>query len=346
MMAMRRPDECSHDHDGPRGSEATDLVASKEYPASTCETNAPAICSPRVLDRVVLVPCSASSRRQWDALAAQLAGFDAVPLDPWGHGNQERWHGACPLSLAEEAAAIHQACPHGAPFHLVGHSYGGGVALRFALSQPERLRSLTLIEPSSFHILRGVEGSDAHLLQEIRAVADAVNHGVICGDYAGGMQTFIDYWSGSGSWQSLPDAKKTQFAQLAVYMAHHFWSLIEEKTPLAAYAAIDVPTLIVCGTNSPAPSRAITRLLAETLPRARHRTIPNAGHMSPITHPAEVNALVLEHLLTNSAATCARPPVVVAAGLSTGDRLQGPANPGQDCSPATQVRIPDFNAGR
>src|SRR5262249_2905066 len=79
-----------------------------------------------------------------------------------------------------------------------------------------------------------------------------------------------------------PDDKKAQFAQLAVYVAHHFWSLIEEKTPLSAYAAIDVPTLIVCGTSSPAPSRAITRLLAETLPRARHRTIRNAGHMSPI----------------------------------------------------------------
>ena len=260
-----------------------------------------AVATPKALDRVVLVPCSASSTRQWKALAEQLAGFQPVPLDLWGHGNQGRWHGAGPLSLAEEAAAIHEACPDGAPFHLLGHSYGGGVALRFALSHPERLRSLTLIEPSAFHILKAATGSDAHLLDDIRAVAEAVNRGVVCGDYASGMQTFIDYWGGAGSWDSLPDDKKAQFAQLAVHVAHHFWSLIEENTPLAAYAAIDVPTLILCGTRSPAPSRAITRLLAETLPRARHRTIRNAGHMSPITHPAEVNKLVLEHLLKNGA---------------------------------------------
>jgi pimeloyl-ACP methyl ester carboxylesterase len=214
------------------------------------------------------------------------------------------------------------------------------------VSHPERLRSLTLIEPSSFHILKGAEAADASLLDEIRAVAEAVNHGVICGDYASGMQTFIDYWGGAGSWDSLSDDKKAQFAQLAVYVAHHFWGLIEENTPLGGYTAIDVPTLILCGTRSPAPSRAITRLLAEMLPRARHRTIRNAGHMSPITHPAEVNAHVVEHLLMNSAATCAHPPVVAAAGLPTCDRLHGSANPGQDCSPETQVLIPDFNAGR
>jgi hypothetical protein len=128
-------------------------------------------------------------------------------------------------------------------------------------------------------------------------------------------------------------------------VAHHFWSLIEETTPLAAYAAIDVPTLIVCGTRSPAPSRAITRLLAETLPRARHRTIRNAGHMSPITHAAEVNALVVEHLLVNRAPTSMHPPVVVVSGLPAGDPLQGATNRGQDCWTATQV-LTDFNAGR
>jgi pimeloyl-ACP methyl ester carboxylesterase len=266
-----------------------------------------------------------------------LAGFQAVPLDLWGHGNQERWHGAGPLSLAEEAAAIHQACPDRAPFHLIGHSYGGGVALRFALDHPEHLRSLTLIEPSSFHFLRAAEGSDAHLLDEIRAVADAVHHGVICGDYARGMQTFVDYWGGAGSWERLPDDKKAQFGHLAVHVAHHFWSLIEENTPLTAYAGISVPTLILCGTRSPAPSRAIARLLAETLPGARHRTICNAGHMSPITHPADVNALVVEHLRMNRAATCAHPAAVVAASLPTGDRLQGPKLE-QDFSPETHVR--------
>lgn len=319
-VAMCRPDDCWHRQDRPEEVKRLSDLQPEEHAVSACDGNGPTIATSPPLDRVVLVPCSASSARQWKPLAEQLAGFHTVPLDLWGHGKQGRWHGARPLSLAEEAAAIHAACPDGAPFHLVGHSYGGGVALKFALGHAERLRSLTLIEPSAFHILKDAEGADASLLDEIRAVAEAVNHGVICGDYASGMQTFIDYWGGAGSWESLPDDRKAQFAQLAVYVAHHFWSLIKETTPLAAYAAIDVPTLILCGTSSPAPSRAITRLLAETLPRARHRTIRNAGHMSPITHAAEVNALVVEHVLVNRAPTNMHPPAIAAPDLAVGDR--------------------------
>jgi pimeloyl-ACP methyl ester carboxylesterase len=125
------------------------------------------------------------------------------------------------------------------------------------------------------------------------------------------MEVFIDYWGGAGSWARLSDDRKTQFAHLAVHVAHHFWSLIEERTPLAAYAGIDVPALILCGTRSPKPSRAITRLLAETLPRVRHRTIRDAGHMSPMTHPVEVGALILEHLQSNRGPAAMPKPVAV-----------------------------------
>ena len=282
---------------------------------SAYDRNGKLVANPAPSDRVVLIPCSAGSARQWKALMEQLAGFQAMPLDLCGHGKQDRWHGGRALSLSEEAAAINEACPDNAPFHLVGHSYGGGVALRYALSFPERLRSLTLVEPSCFHILRTAEGSHAQLLAEVRTVAETVNRGVICGDYRGGMATFIDYWSGPGSWESLPEAKQAQFAHLAVLVAHHFWSLIEENTPLAAYADIDVPTLILCGTRSPQPSRTIARLLADRLPRARHRTIRDAGHMSPLTHPAEVNPLILEHLRSSGAA--ADPAQAALEGLDS-----------------------------
>lgn len=251
-------------------------------------------------EQVVLVPCSAGSTHQYKSLVERLGAFEPVAIDLCGHGNRKRWHGAGPLSLCEEASAIGMACSWDAPFHLIGHSYGGAVALRFALTFPERLRSLTLYEPSCFHLLKTGDAGDARLLTEIRAVAEAVNRGVICGDYRAGMETFIDYWAGAGTWKRLGEDRKAEFAALAVPVAHHFWSLIEEQTPLDAYAGVDVPTLILCGDRSPGPSRAVTRLLAAALPRARHRTLRDAGHMAPVTHAGQVNPLILEHLSANS----------------------------------------------
>ncbi len=248
-------------------------------------------------ERVVLLPCSAGSARQWEDLMGRLAGFETIAIDLRGHGEQERWHGIGPLSLSQEAEAIAEACPDGRRIHLIGHSYGGGVALRFATLFPDRLRSLTLIEPSCFNVLRAAGGADGELFEEIVALADRVNRGVISGDYRAGMAAFIDYWAGSDSWEQLNEQRRARLASLAVHVAHHFCALMAETASLEEYATVTVPTLILCGARSPRPSRAIAPLLTAAMPLARDRTIRDAGHLSPMTHPVEVSGHILEHLL-------------------------------------------------
>ncbi len=62
------------------------------------------------------------------------------------------------------------------------------------------------------------------------------------------------------------------------------------------YGGLDLPTLMLCGTQTRGPVGAVTRLLAETIPGARLETIAGAGHMSPVTHAEQVNAAIAAHL--------------------------------------------------
>ena len=89
------------------------------------------------------------------------------------------------------------------PIHLVGHSYGGAVALRFAMQQPERLRSLVLIEPVAFHLLRDEAPDPANRLPLQRG--DGGRRPCVEGrgraaTTGRAMARFVDYWNGEGAW--------------------------------------------------------------------------------------------------------------------------------------------------
>ena len=70
------------------------------------------------------------------------------------------------VDFEDEAVWLEQFLGPGA--HLVGHSYGGVIALLAAARRPELVRSLTVIEPPAFGIARGRPGVD-EFIEEIEA---------------------------------------------------------------------------------------------------------------------------------------------------------------------------------
>jgi pimeloyl-ACP methyl ester carboxylesterase len=256
-------------------------------------------------ETVLLLHSSASSAAQWRSLAEMLqAGCHVLAPDLYGYGETGPWRGDAPLRLADEVALAEAVLPrrHG-PVHLVGHSYGGAVALRFAIERPERLLSLTLIEPVAFHLLRDAprDSADRALFREIAAIAACFAIAAARGDDGGGMAEFVDYWNGAGAWERMKPEQRAALARRAAKVALDFEATMAEPTPIDALSRIDVPTLILRGSASPRPTRRIAALLAEALPNARLRTIEGAGHMLPLTHHEAVNAAIAEHLFRSPA---------------------------------------------
>jgi len=251
-------------------------------------------------ETVLLLHSSASAGAQWRSLTETLqARCRILAPDLYGYGETDPWPGRGPLRLAEEAALADAVLAQSrGPIHLVGHSYGGAVALRFALQQAERLRSLTLIEPVAFHLLRGApaDAADRRLFLAVAAVAAVVSEATATGDYRGGMARFVNYWNGAGAWSRTKPELQAALARRTPKVALDFWATMTESTPRAAYRRIAVPTLVLRGAESPLPTRRIAELIADALPNARLQTIDGAGHMLPLTHREAVDAAVAEHL--------------------------------------------------
>jgi pimeloyl-ACP methyl ester carboxylesterase len=250
-------------------------------------------------ETVLLLHSSAGSGALWRSLTERLrTRCRVLAPDLYGYGDTDPWPGHRALTLADEAALAAAVLPPACgPIHLVGHSYGGAVALRFAQQWPGRLRSLTLIEPVAFHLLRdAAEAADRVLFRRVTALAAAVAATTAGGACQDAMAQFIDYWNGEGAWSQATPEAQAALAHRAPKVVLDFQATMSEPTPRAAYRQIAVPALVLRGTQSPRPTRRIAELVAKALPAARLETIDGAGHMLPLTHPESVNAAVAAHL--------------------------------------------------
>ena len=239
---------------------------------------------------VVCLHSNASSSSQWRALMKRLApSHRVVAIDAIGAGKSSPWPDDSGPTLSDEAAFIEPVlAATEQPFVLIGHSYGAAIALVAALARPERIRALVLYEPPLIALLEEeAPGQDASL--ELRRAAGDAAASVAVGDRAGAALRFIDYWMGTGSFEAMPAARQAPIAASMDPIARWARALVEEPTPLAAFRALAMPVLFMVGSESPASSRAVARLLVKTLPNVTAMTCEGLGHMGPVTHPDIVN---------------------------------------------------------
>ncbi len=248
--------------------------------------------------QVIALHCSGAGAGQWCYLEQRLGSrYEVLAPEHYGCESTGPWTGAHAFRLADEAArAIALIDEAKEKVHLVGHSYGGGVALSVALARPERIASLALYEPTAFHLLKAMSGTGAAAFAEIAAVARKTGEGVIAGDYTGAAASFIDYWSGPRAWARLQPWVRAGLIRWVTKAPLDFHALMEEPTPLAAYAGLPMPILIMRGEHAPRPTRMIAELLATVLPDTRSAVVDGAGHMGPLTHAVAVSNLIAEHV--------------------------------------------------
>lgn len=69
-------------------------------------------------------------------------------------------------------------------------------------------------------------------------------------------------------------------------------ALLTEPTALDVFRPLDIPVLYMVGKESTQPALGVARILTHALPSVEVREFEGLGHMGPITHPRQVNAVV------------------------------------------------------
>ena len=164
--------------------------------------------------------------------------------------------------------------------HLVGHSYGGVIALLAAAAAPGLLASLTAIEPPATRVAAGHPAADRFAAAGARWWAEGPRD-----DPEAFLRGFLRY---VGSDYEAPSPLTPELEQGArtLLVERGPW---EAEIPLDALAAAPFPTLVVSGAHHPAFD-AICDVLEERL-RAERLVLPGHAHM-PQLHPRFNDALV------------------------------------------------------
>jgi pimeloyl-ACP methyl ester carboxylesterase len=244
---------------------------------------------------IVLVPGSCSTGAAWrPVLNAWNGQFRCITTSLLGYGGTAERRSAGDTSIAHEVNAVELVIRKtGGPVHLVGHSFGGLVALAVALGNQARLTSLIILEAPAAELLRK-NGEHAHY-QAFRQMTDSY-----FADFANGnaqaIAAMIDFYGGVGTFASWPPRARAYAIETTAVNIRDWQSGYDFPLARAALAAVALPTLIVYGGVSHPAVRRANALLGESLKHAVVATLDDAAHFMISTHAERVGQLIAEHV--------------------------------------------------
>jgi lipase len=244
--------------------------------------------------RALLLHCSLGHSGAYAKLGAATGGeLTITSFDQPGHGRSADWTGEGDFQDQVTAMALELM---DAPMDLIGHSFGGGVALRIAIERPELVRTLTLCEPAMMSIALRRDPSLRHVLdrdlQGINAAFDA-------GAFEEAARLFTQRYGDGRPWESLSEENRAALTSRIHLIRAGGRAVNEDYYGLLEPGRLEraaMPVLVVDGGLGGPMMDGVCEGLLERLPNAQRVRIPGAGHMVPITRPGAVAREILQLL--------------------------------------------------
>ena len=238
---------------------------------------------------------SLATSATWRRTAANLdgAGVRLVALDLPGWGESEAEPDDCADLFEYEARVIEAvAAAQDTPVHLVGHSYGGNLALYVALAGRVAVRSLVLFEPTLVQVLR-----DTEPYREIERFVAGYRRAHAAGD-KWAARGVIDFWGGPGSFDAMPENARNAIAAWVPRNLRHWEPAFQRHALFEQLDGLRVPVTIVQSERAHPTAKLVARGLQERIAGSRVLEVAGANHFMIFTHPVETARIIRESLST------------------------------------------------
>jgi pimeloyl-ACP methyl ester carboxylesterase len=238
-------------------------------------------------DVIALVHGWSGSRAAWDPIVDDLArSHTVVTFDHRGHGGSQHVSGDGAYAidrLVEDFEALIRALDIG-PFHLVGHSLGGLVAMRYAIDRPEQVRSLVLVDTGAR------PAADSAALME--PLIELVQTEGLDGYYERALPFVSAGPAGERLATLMRRGLETLDPAAFVTLARE---LTQYPSVLEQLQKLRMITTVIVGENDIGLRPASDELVA-AIDGAVLEVIPEAAHSPQVENPAEWLAAVKRHL--------------------------------------------------
>ncbi|MFD1195562.1 alpha/beta fold hydrolase [Seohaeicola saemankumensis] len=245
--------------------------------------------------RALLIHCSLGHAGGWSRMAKALDDLmTAIAYDLPGHGRSADWDATTNIQDVSTAMAVDLLDDQakGKPVDVVGHSFGGTVALRLAVERPDLVRSLVLVEPVFFSVAMA-DRPDLKVGQEPNMAL--YRAALAAGDRDAAAEAFASLWGDGRGWEQLPESQRQAMAaRIHLIEAGHpaIYGDCAGMLSGGKLERIACPVLLIRGSDSPVAISVINDGLARRIPDAVQIEVPDAGHMVPMTHPAVVAEVI------------------------------------------------------
>jgi len=181
-------------------------------------------------------------------------------------------------------------------FDLLGHSFGGMVALRYVLARPQRVRSLLLMDtapsaPASYSVDTFVKAGAIARERGMGFLQELVEKAMRSNEAPPASDRQLRKW-GDAYW---PHMRRRYGAMDPVAYGAFGVLMMEQESVVPSLGEIECPTTVMVGADD-TEFLAGADALTEGIPHARRVTLPDAGHHPQMENPEAWLAAVREHL--------------------------------------------------